>query len=1117
MVARRAVLVVSYVFIGLAALMASQAVFRVAGAGASSPQVCRQRGWLPPPALSPIQGEGGREGRAGSHLPYIPPGLRPPSWTSRQSRRFTALLPAVTAAPSAAPDLPDIQVAYLSREPLYPSYVVEYPDGQTPTLRPGTENDKHWPDVGEPITFTAHLANRGSQPAGLFAYRWRVDGRDVLTGTISGLMPGQWITLTMYWQWDQARHWVAFAADIGNAITEVSEQNNDLEEATNALYQDIRVHPYIYAAFTHYLNNRGSYTFEDWLQAQYATMNQRFAQAIYPEAPQGILDRVRINSIRVSTDVYDALPNYDGGWQFAVPPDDPDTPENESMQWAEQYAAAFAGGVDWGLIHELTHQLGFIDLYTVHVDPDRVLLPDKDGLPLLASYTCRNCDLMGGGDTAPYRDATYYSGYAAAALNRNYGYRRGYYGDFLFDIPLTNVLSVRDNAGAPLAGAQVQVYQTSWNSLPETPVISGMTDANGVFMLPNRPLSVSVTTATGHTLHPNPFGQIDVVGENGQFLIKVSRNGHEDYLWKQILDFNLAYWAGMTQTYTITWQTHLPPPTALPALPATTGRTEQGIVSLSWSAQAGAVGYRLYASADPFDEWQLLGRTVNTSFSVTPTWHTRYAVTAIDAAGRESGFGPIYRAFYWVYPSDVTYEQEMGNWLVLDAHSGAIVSMTPNGRVIGNRTARWDLVGAQAFSHAPDGSLAVAKEASLTVFNNALRRTGYVGRSDWESPPIDQASGVLLTGEVLTTATRFANDAATLFLAHFDGDLNAGGSLPLTGTATFTSGVSGQAVEMGPGMRLAYTSTGHIVQEQGGLDMWVRPDWPDADRQAHVFFSAGDGRNYLFEVGSVEGYIYAYLDSFDGYHTATLWSEKTAWQPGTWHHIGVAWMPHWFKLYVDGELADVAALRRAIIGTPGLLTIGTDVNGEYPAMAAIDEVRISGLARLGNSDRVRLLVSEEMNGRIKVLDLMGNLLATWSEVHVQRPRGLADLGNGLVAVADTGDGTIKLLSYDGDRALAYRSTFVGGLSNPQNISSDGVQVIVPDYGHGSVKVFDLNGSLQALYSGPNDGYEGAFGAPAAAAKGSGGDLIVADKARRRVVFVHHGEMNAHLYFPVILR
>jgi len=149
----------------------------------------------------------------------------------------------------------------------------------------------------------------------------------------------------------------------------------------------------------------------------------------------------------------------------------------------------------------------------------------------------------------------------------------------------------------------VQVYQALWGDLPQTPVISGTSDSSGVFILPNRPVSVEITTATGHTLHANPFGRIDVVGRNGQLLVKVSRGGHEDYTWMKILSFNMAYWVGNTQVYTMTLETHLPPLDAPPPPPTLTGRFESGLVSMSWPSQTGAASYGIYYSAEPYDRW----------------------------------------------------------------------------------------------------------------------------------------------------------------------------------------------------------------------------------------------------------------------------------------------------------------------------------------------------------------------------------------------------------------------------------------------------------------------------------------------------------------------------------
>jgi hypothetical protein len=1020
--------------------------------------------------------------------------------------------------PTDIPNLPDIQVAWLSRAPVYAPYQVDYADGWTPTLRPGTENAKHWPDAGEPITYTARVANRGTQPTGVFGFRWQMDGVTVAVGSVDNLLPGQWIALTMHWRWDQARHWVSFDADPAGLVSEASELNNGLREATDALYQDIRVHPYVYEAFTHYQNARGSYNFEDWVQTQYAQMNERFTQAVYPETPQGILDRVRINAIRVVTDMNTSLPDHDGSWQFDVEADDPDTPQNESRESAERYAQAFATGIDWGLIHELMHQLGFIDLYQVDVEADRVLLSGKDGLPLLSSYTCRNCDLMSGGDTTPYRNPTYLSRYTAAAMNRNYGFRRGYYGEFLYDIPLTNVLVLRDNAGSPLVGALVEVFQSFENSLPETPVISGVSDANGAFVLSNRPVSTTVTTATGHTLRSNPFGRINVVGTNGVLLLRVSRGEHEDYIWKQILDFNLAFWNGLTQTYPITWETHLPPLDAPPPPPTMTGRVELGTAALSWRGLPQATSYRVYVSEDPFDEWRLQAITPATTLSVALSRTTRFAVTAVDGSGRESGFSAIVRAFRWVYPSDVVYERGPGNWLVLDGHGGALVQMLGDGRVVGNRVSpHWTFVGGQALSYGPGQALAIVQGEQATVLNTQLHRIGFVGRSDREPLRLEQATGILLAGEAFSTTVRPDDDAATLLLGHFDGDWQASGAQPLAVSATFTSGVSGQAAFFDEGARLIYAGAGHFVETEGGLDFWVRPEWDGSESGTHTFFSAGDGQSYRFEVGVQGGWLYAWITKFDNYNQVALWRSIGDWQSGEWHHIGVSWQPHWLKLYVDGEMADVTGLRRPITGTLGVLSIGADADGRNAAQAAIDELRVSGIARVGNSDAVRLLVSEENNARLKILDLMGNVLATWSDARLARPRGLAMRPNGLIAVADTSDGAIELLSYDGRETLAYHSTFVSGLDRPQNIASDGERLLVPDYGHGLVRVYGADGRVLASYSAPNDGYSGAFGGPAAVARGVWGDLLVTDKSKQRVTFIWGGIPGLRQFLPVIVR
>ena len=122
-----------------------------------------------------------------------------------------------------------------------------------------------------------------------------------------------------------------------------------------------------------------------------------------------------------------------------------------------------------------------------------------------------------------------------------------------------------------------------------------------------------------------------------------------------------------------------------------------------------------------------------------------------------------------------------------------------------------------------------------------------------------------------------------------------------------------------------------------------------------------------------------------------------------------------------------------------------------------------------------------------------------------------------MAVADSSDGTINCCRYDGQGGLSYSDVFASGLERPQNISVSGGRLIVPDYGHGRVKLFSPTGYLQTTYTMPNDGYTGAFGGPAAAAGGPGGDLLVVDKAKKRVVFVRRGLLNVTWYLPVLVR
>jgi hypothetical protein len=489
----------------------------------------------------------------------------------------------------------DLDVTYIERTPRYYRYAVEYtfqsgdPWG-IPRLCEGTENNKRWPDIGETVTYTAHVVNKGGTPSSPFHFEWLVNATVVAQGTSHRLQPGDEQTFDYVSVFPASPERIEFRVEPrGNPRKEASTNNNHLIIGSHDLTLSIWVEQGLYEVFNRELNLVGTHSFEDWIQAQIAQMNERFEQAKYPVSPGGILDRVRIDKMVVDPELdadfpfpgpvcatYPADPDgflIDAGWLFK----DGDVTNTFGFnQWYESYVTEqlLPGGpgrvmtVDFGLIHELTHQLGIIDLYRMNLinEPEsnyRFQVTDMNGQVIPASNlpTVAFCQIlfphpgiMAGGDTSPYDDPTYYESHTAGGLNSHFNYRRGYFGEYLFDTPQTTFVQIIDSNGTPLGSANVQLYQKDalTEAFDDTPEITGTTDIEGRMQLPNREVVVPITTATGHVLQANPFGQIFHEGENGTMFIKVTQNNQEFYGWLFILDLNLAYWSGNRDTAEIT-------------------------------------------------------------------------------------------------------------------------------------------------------------------------------------------------------------------------------------------------------------------------------------------------------------------------------------------------------------------------------------------------------------------------------------------------------------------------------------------------------------------------------------------------------------------------------------
>jgi hypothetical protein len=1048
--------------------------------------------------------------------------------------------------PQDPPTLPDLTILHISRSPRYAAYKVDYPGG-IPTLRAGNVGAQRRPTAGETVTLTAAIKNQGILDSPAVAFQWTLDGETFAAGALPALAAGEVTSLTTTWEWSDASHQFELAIDLAGALEEISEENNRRGHQTDALFLAIDVHPFVYEEFARRPNLVGSWSFEDWVQAQVAQMNERLAGAAYPLTPDGILDRVRIDQIRVlpeedGLDVanHDDLPEFDGRWIFGVAEDDHHTPVDERRESAENYARNYAGQIDWGLVHELTHQLGVIDLYRLALDgavgnP----LVAADGRALLLGRRWPNPGLMGGGETTPYDDGTYYSSHTARGLNSHAGYRRGYYGDYLFDLPAQTVLQVLDNRGLPAAGAQIDIFQTAGDRLDSAPVVSGVADAAGQFELPNRPIAGGdITTATGHTLSANPFGLIDVVGTNGLLLARVrspASLSHEEFQWIPLTDLNLARWSGIAERYTVIVPTHLSPGglspgDSPPPAPALSGDAAGSQVQLRVRPIADAAAtYRIYRAVEPEFRYEFLadlGQTLDYVDVLTAT--TWYAATSVDA-GSESAFSDIVRIPLLVRPIQLVVHPATHELVALDQHLGALIHRDAAGDWIGRMGSQHlGLVGARGMSAGPDGltSLAAGGRRILTLAEDRYPVAQFrLGTDEVNAEAYPGA--VLLAGQTPRLDAPPSDDGRTLLLAPFDGNALAGQSAPaVEENLTFVDGRFGQAVGIRAGARLAYAPvTGQsplFMPESGGLEFWLRPRWPGRDWVDHVLVDIGDGETYRFLIVKDAGAgLYVWVEDYDR-HRAYAITDVRDWEAGEWRHLAVTWNAERLDLTLDGRLQDTQYWRHAITGTVSALWIGADRDGAYPADADFDALRISDFARWDRTDESRLVVANAGQHQLQVFDLLGNVISTYGEPgdgpgQFAQPIALAwtdPLEREALLVVESLNGRVQRLHFDGDN-LNQPEIVATGFRAPAGVAvgPDGT-LLVSDMALDTVSQVNDDGVVIAAWSGPNDGHAGAFTDPRGLAIGPDGSILVADGGNARIAAIQ-GVFPQTVYMPLL--
>ncbi|MBN2366361.1 MAG: hypothetical protein EH225_10460, partial [Calditrichaeota bacterium] len=416
--------------------------------------------------------------------------------------------------------LPDPDVLYITRLPRYPRYEVVYdPPGYNPRLSPQSQNLKHYPSVGEMMTYRSIIRNSGGGTIENVQVDWYVDSVNVHTEMIGRLFPRQRHYSQIQHLWTDHPVMIRCETYPVNPVTEVTTGNNSLSIRSNALSFHFHAEKNILDLFETHQNPLGSYSFEDWSQVQLKKMNQFFRQAVYPAVtPTGVPEYVFLDTVSYYQN--GQLPSggthapenilWDGQWGF--------TGDAAAINYFQNIVLGQNNGMDWALLHELGHQIGLIDLYNMDVQESelQVIEPRTGQKPPLGPvawdvlyYSSRSNYLMHSNFQNGFSD------HSAGGLFRNLSKRRGYFGDYLKDIPSENTFLIGDNHQNPVADADISIYQQQDHIIPDIPKFKGQTDSQGYFPIPHQ----TDPAYHGGIYVQNPFSTIysafpHVVGTN---------------------------------------------------------------------------------------------------------------------------------------------------------------------------------------------------------------------------------------------------------------------------------------------------------------------------------------------------------------------------------------------------------------------------------------------------------------------------------------------------------------------------------------------------------------------------------------------------------------------------
>jgi len=452
---------------------------------------------------------------------------------------------------------PDLTVCYIKRLP-----EIDYVTNSTQPKIDG------WPAVNQDILWRAYVKNWSGDTLKNVSFEWKLNDVIVKSGTIAKIPPYSLAISNLDYKWNFDRKELKFNIDSKKEIIEVNETNNELLIYTDAISLNLYVEKPVYDYFRkfQYKLNAGTNCWEDWAQILHVKRwNKMFAEAIHPDTPNGVIDRIRIDSIVVVPE--NALP-LNGGYASNNPNK---LDKTVDLQWGFPTSLIVSTNnfyakttkkednnpffFEGSLLHELGHARYLIDSYGFNVHAgtgDTRIKITENGIPIAgtkylpyANFDCVHYNdydngLMSGGYTN-------IDAFVAFCLNR-IAKNRALCGNmngpcnigvFINDLPAENKIIVKDEKGNVLKNASVKIYQateesTSWygKTYDNIPDLQLYTDNSGSVFVGRCPFSKD-----GIIKHTYGLA-------NSVVILRIESGGKVAYTFLESNKFNMEYWRG---------------------------------------------------------------------------------------------------------------------------------------------------------------------------------------------------------------------------------------------------------------------------------------------------------------------------------------------------------------------------------------------------------------------------------------------------------------------------------------------------------------------------------------------------------------------------------------------